>query len=88
MISFEIPVPEKLRDSIVDGLIDLVSRTVETTNPGRRLITVLDKVRSDPEFQSQLRLAIQKATERFIREYSRLFTDHYSLDFIIPSFLN
>jgi hypothetical protein len=69
-MSLELPIPEKLRERLFDGLVEGIAGALDDLPLGKHLAKHIRKLRSDNEFYEQLKAAFLKASETFVEEYS------------------
>lgn len=69
MISFEIPIPEELRDKVLDTVVDALDKKLKGLPFGDKVTFWLNQLHSDANFKGRFSKALKEATARFTSEY-------------------
>jgi hypothetical protein len=85
MFSIEIPFPEKLRDKVVDTIVDFIGDKAKGLPQGPKIAEAVGQLRSDADFRDRFKAAIQEAWVEFAQEYKTIDEEVVLLISSIPN---
>jgi hypothetical protein len=68
VISYELPIPDRLRDKALDAIVDALADRTQRTG-GHKAARAIRQLRSDADFRERFQKALEEAVGRFVEEY-------------------